>query len=77
MVIVEGFASDDRVTNNRQICVAKTFSVLLTGYLMYIMAFCPCKPQVYKCHLTQIYSAIAALVLIIMFFNGTHIRSYV
>lgn len=56
--------------------VAKALSALTLAYLMYTMVLCPCEPELYKCHLTQIYGAIAVLVAIIVYFNGCRMRSY-
>jgi len=70
------FASVDKRVNEQQIVVGKTLSGLLLGYLAYTMIFCPCKPYLYSCHLSNIYGTFVALVLVVVFFNGAHIQSY-
>lgn len=62
--------------NEAEVIVGKVFSVAALIYLFYIMVTCPCRPQLYKCHLTSIYVSLAILVLVIIYFNGLRFTSY-
>ncbi len=45
-------------------------------YALYIGVTCPCKPELYSCHLSEMYLALAVVVAVMVFFNGSHLRSY-
>ena len=45
-------------------------------YALYIGVTCPCKPELYSCHLSEMYLALAVVVAVMVFFNGSNLRSY-
>jgi hypothetical protein len=59
-----------------RVVASKLIVDVMLLYLLYIMHNCPCRPEVWKCHLTNIYGALAVIVLVIISYNGTHILSY-
>jgi hypothetical protein len=64
------------LANEDQVVIAKLISVAVLLYLLYIMASCPCRPELYKCHLTNIYVSIAILLAVLLYFNGLRFTSY-
>jgi hypothetical protein len=59
-----------------RILLAKTIVAVALGYALYVGITCPCKPELYSCHLSEMYLALAVVVVVIVYFNGTHVRSY-
>ena len=45
-------------------------------YLLYIGVTCPCAPELYSCHLTQLYLAVIIIVAVMIYFNGLRFQSY-
>jgi hypothetical protein len=64
-------------SHEQRVQAAKVINTSLLVYVAWIMWYCPCRPEVFKCHLTQIYGALAIVVLVIVSFNGYRIRSYI
>ncbi len=62
--------------NENQVIIAKGISAGILIYLFYIMVTCPCRPELYKCHLTNIYLSLLALLLVVVYFNGLRVISY-
>lgn len=72
---MDGFSSSTPSVRHQQVVVGKVLSAVILLYLLVIMVRCPCS-VLYSCHLDEIYTSLAALLLVIVFFNGTHLRSY-
>lgn len=59
-----------------RIAVGKAVAVGALLYLLYVTVKCPCTPQLFKCHLSNIYGAIAIYLAIVWYFNGFRMKSY-
>jgi len=44
--------------------------------MLYVAVTCPCKPELYSCHLSEMYAGVAVLVLVLVYFNGLRVDSY-
>lgn len=53
-----------------QYCVVKGISLVLLFYLVYVVAFCPCRPKLFCCHLDKIYLVLGIFVAILLYYNG-------
>lgn len=62
--------------DERSISAYKIIMFIALQYLAYIAVTCPCRPELYKCHITQMYAAIALVIAIIVRFNGTRLMNY-
>ena len=51
-------------------------AAVAAAYVLYICATCPCRPNLYSCHLTQLYAALGVILAIIVYYNGFQIISY-
>jgi len=60
----------------KDVLVSKTITSLVLMYLAYIAMFCPCRPELYKCHLTHFYLGLSVVVANLVFYNGFRILSY-
>ena len=69
-------SSSDKEVDERSITAYKIIMFLALQYLAYIAVTCPCRPELYKCHITQMYAALALVIAIIVRFNGTHLTNY-
>jgi hypothetical protein len=69
-------ASDGGGPAGTRILVAKSVVAVALVYALYIGVTCPCKPELYSCHLSEMYLALAVVVAVMVFFNGSHLRSY-
>ena len=58
------------------IFAAKSVAASALLYLLYIVITCPCKPALYSCHLTSVYTAIAVLVAVVAYYNGTRVATW-
>lgn len=54
----------------------KTLSVVALLYLLYVSITCPCRPAVGSCHLTSQYVALAVVVGVLVFYNGSRVKSW-
>lgn len=59
-----------------EISMAKLIMVLASSYVLYIGATCPCRPNIYSCHLRELYIALACIVTVLVYFNGARVHSY-
>ena len=62
--------------HEQNVQISKVITSVTLAYLAYIAAICPCRPEVYKCHLTHFYVGIFIVVANLFFFNGPRITSY-
>lgn len=66
------FSQDKSV--DTEILLGKVAMCSVLAYMLYIGATCPCKP-LYKCHLSEMYVAVGAVVAILVYFNGLSVKS--
>lgn len=59
-----------------KITIAKGVVAAASLYVLYIGVTCPCKPQLYSCHLSELYVALAVIVAVLFYFNGLRVLSY-
>lgn len=59
-----------------EIFVAKSIVAAALAYSLYVGITCPCKPELYSCHLSEMYAALAVVVVVMVYFNGLRLRSY-
>ena len=60
------------MTTNK-IALSKFITAIACLYLLYIAVTCPCDP-LYKCHLSEMYMAVAVVVANLVFWNGLHLQ---
>ncbi len=59
-----------------KIIVGKSIVVISAAVIACIGATCPCRPELYKCHLTSMMVSIGSIVAVLVYFNGMRIRSH-
>jgi hypothetical protein len=66
----------DESPEERVISMYKIIAFIALQYLAFIAATCPCRPELYRCHITQMYIALAVVIAIIVRFNGARVVNY-
>lgn len=63
-------------SDERAITVYKIIAFIALQYLAFIAVTCPCRPELYRCHITQMYVALAVVIAIVVRFNGMRVCNY-
>ena len=58
------------------IVVGKVVASAAAAYLLYVGITCPCEPNLYSCHVTNLYVALLLYVAVIVYFNGARVTNY-
>jgi len=58
------------------IMIGKSLVAASSLYLLYIGVTCPCAPELYSCHLMEVYIAVAVIIAVFIYFNGLRVMSY-
>jgi len=69
-------AAEKKESHEKKVTIFKHINFILFTYLAYISVTCPCRPALYSCHLTQVYSALIVAIAIIIYFNKANFLSY-
>lgn len=56
--------------------VSRLVVVGAAGTLAYIGATCPCKPNLYSCHLSHMYVSLLVVLAVLIWHNGSRVQSY-
>ena len=64
------------MNSDTKVLIGKGISAAALAYVLYIAVTCPCKPELYKCHLTQIYIALSIFLAVVIYFNGFRFTNY-
>ena len=72
----EGGGRKTNSSNECSILVAKTILGLTLLSMLYVAVTCPCKPQLYSCHLGEMYIGVGVIISVLFYFNGFRVKSY-
>jgi hypothetical protein len=60
----------------QRVLASKAVILIALGYMAILVGKCPCRPELFKCHLTQLFLSMAFIVAVIMSYNGLRVMNY-